>query len=131
MKLLQCRFLADENFDPASVEFLRSTGVDIKSAAEARILGLSDADVLREAMKEGRVVLSHDRDFGALGVIAAEPLIGIVFVRPGHVNADFTNRTLGVLTATNPDVDPPFILVARQKDDVVSIRIRRLDAPRN
>lgn len=130
MKLLECRFLADENFDPASIEFLKSSGVDVALAAQANLLGQPDAAVLRAAVNDGRVVLSHDRDFGALGILGADPLVGIVLIRPGHINSTFTNRTLQALIDANPDVTPPFIRVARQRDGIVTIRVRGLRAPR-
>lgn len=130
MKLLECRFLADENFDPASIEFLKSSGVDVAPAAQANLLGQPDTAVLRAAVNDGRVVLSHDRDFGALGMLGADPLVGIVLIRPGHINSTFTNRTLQALIDANPDVTLPFILVARQRDGIVTIRVRGLRAPR-
>jgi predicted nuclease of predicted toxin-antitoxin system len=38
--------------------------------------------MLRRTVAEDRVVVSHDHDFGTLAVLAGEPIIGIVYLRP-------------------------------------------------
>ena len=48
----------------------------------------------------------------ALAVVQGEPIIGIVFLRPGHIQAEFTIGTLDAVLRTDPDLTPPFILVA-------------------
>jgi predicted nuclease of predicted toxin-antitoxin system len=57
------RFLADENFPGAAVEALRKIGHDV---TWIRIFapGIGDAEVLKLAAAEGRVVLTFDKDFG-------------------------------------------------------------------
>ena len=59
------RFLADENVPRASILLLRQYGLDIRSIGEDAP-GTPDARVLEEARKEGRVLLTFDRDFGEL-----------------------------------------------------------------
>jgi len=59
------RFLADENCDQRVVVALRSFGHDIVSIRELSA-GSDDAEVLAHALDEARVLLTEDRDFGAL-----------------------------------------------------------------
>jgi predicted nuclease of predicted toxin-antitoxin system len=66
VKALDFPLLADENVNPEVIEFLRKAGLDVDSVAEKSNFGLSDAEVLRQATEVGRIVLTHDSDFGDL-----------------------------------------------------------------
>lgn len=57
--------MADENIPLASVEALRSSGQDVLAASET-MAGSSDREVLARAGAEGRLLITFDRDFGAL-----------------------------------------------------------------
>jgi hypothetical protein len=56
------RFLADENLHAAIVDGLRrrQLTIDIATAVEAGMLHRADPEVLRFAMEQGRVLLTHD-----------------------------------------------------------------------
>jgi predicted nuclease of predicted toxin-antitoxin system len=126
MKLLEFPLLADENIHPNVIAFLRGEGRDIASISEQGQYGLLDIDVLRLANESKRVVLTHDCDFGGLAVLNAQPVIGIVYLRPGHILAEFTIQTLLAIDARVPEINPPFILVAERAGEDVKIRIRQL-----
>jgi predicted nuclease of predicted toxin-antitoxin system len=70
------------------------------------------------------VVLTHDRDFGTLAIHAGEPYFGIVYLRPGHISAEFTWRTIAAIESTVESVEPPFVVVAARRGDMVRIRVR-------
>ncbi len=125
MKALDFPLLADENIHPDVILFLRKLGLDVESIAEQGKFGLSDVQVLKQATEAGRVILTHDSDFGGMAVFGAK-FIGIIYLRPGHIRADFTIRTLEAIRNNTPDVTPPFILVAERTGDTVKIRIRQL-----
>lgn len=56
--------------------------------------------------------------------------IGIIYLRPGHIQAEFTVKTLEIIRDHAPDVVPPFILVAERTGGTVKIRLRQLlDSP--
>lgn len=116
--------LADENIHPQAVEFLRQGGADITSIAEQGRFGISDMAVLKQAAKAGRVVLTHDSDFGTLTLMGAG-FIGIVYLRPGHIRPEFTLETLSALRQREIDVQSPFIVVAERAGDKVKVRIRQ------
>ena len=61
-------FLADMNIAVPVVRFLRSQGVDIRSAREEGWGALTDSQILAQAHAMGRFVLTHDSDFGTLAV---------------------------------------------------------------
>jgi len=79
---------------------------------------------LRQAFKAGRIVLTHDSDFGGLALMGAE-FVGILYLRPGHIKAEFTIQTLRAIRDREVDVTPPFIVVAERTADNVKIRIRK------
>ncbi len=59
------RLLADENFPFPSVTFLAGKGYDIKAIAMEN-QSISDQAVLAIAISELRIILTFDKDFGAL-----------------------------------------------------------------
>ena len=58
------RFQADENLNGKIVTGIlrRDPGVDFQTAKDAKILGLPDHDVLSVAARDGRILVSHDRE---------------------------------------------------------------------
>jgi predicted nuclease of predicted toxin-antitoxin system len=125
MKALEFPLLADENIHSDVIAFLRNAGLDVESVAEQGSFGLQDIKVLQQATESGRVVLTHDSDFGGLALMGAK-FVGIIYLRPGHIRADFTVKTLDAIRDNAPDVTPPFILVAEQTSDTVRIRVRQM-----
>lgn len=125
MKALDFPLLADENVHPDVIEFLREAGLDVESVSEQGKFGLPDTKVLQQASEADRVVLTHDSDFGGLALLGAK-FVGIIYLRPGHIRADFTMKTLEAIRNNAPEVTPPFILVAERTGDIVKIRVRQL-----
>ena len=66
MKPFEFPLFADENIHPDVVAALRERGRDVSSVVEAGLGGADDITVLRHAFGEGRVVCTHDSDFGSL-----------------------------------------------------------------
>ena len=101
------KFLANENYSGPSIEFLKHPGVGIKSIASDHP-GISDEQVMQIAIKEERVILTHDSDYGELIFKHGfKPRAGVVYFRifdfepvdPGKLlldlikdEFDFTNR---------------------------------------
>jgi predicted nuclease of predicted toxin-antitoxin system len=59
------RILADENVPLESVQLLRADGHDVVAAAEGAA-GAADDVLLEMAADQRRIILTFDRDFGAL-----------------------------------------------------------------
>jgi predicted nuclease of predicted toxin-antitoxin system len=57
------KFYTDEHIHPAIVSALRKRGMDVLTAQEANMLGVSDANHLQFAVSQGRVILTQDSDF--------------------------------------------------------------------
>ena len=95
------------------------------SVAEIGLAGASDVSILRRAMAEGRIALTHDRDFGTLAIQRGEPFVGIVYLRPGQVSPVHVLGMLDAINCSKFELIPPFLVVARRRGDTVRIRVRR------
>lgn len=126
MKLDRFKLLTDENIHRDVVQFLRDRGFDALDVAEEGLFGTTDVELLRRAVSQDRVVITHDRDFGTLAILAHEPVVGIVYLRPGHIDPNFTIETIEAVLKEAHDLTPPFILVAQRRDGHVSMRVRQL-----
>jgi predicted nuclease of predicted toxin-antitoxin system len=84
------RFLADESCDFAVVGALRVAGHDVAAIAE-----ISDNVVLELAIRESRILLTEDKDFGQL-LHANEAAAGGVFLLrfPARARADLPGAVL-------------------------------------
>lgn len=75
------RFLANENFPGDAVTALRAAGHDL-AWVRTDAPGSPDPDVLARAVRENRVLLTFDKDFGELAWRAGLPATaGIVLFR--------------------------------------------------
>jgi predicted nuclease of predicted toxin-antitoxin system len=126
VKLLQFPLLTDENIDAEVVRFLRQRGFNVRDVCEEGLRGAADVDLIRRAVAENRVIVTHDSDFGTLAVHAGEPIVGLLFLRPGHIDPAFTIETIQAILDRDLDVTPPFVLVARRSGMDVKIRYRPL-----
>jgi predicted nuclease of predicted toxin-antitoxin system len=96
------RYLANENFPAVIVRELRAQGDDVRHAAETMV-GVSDAVVLDAAIRESRVLLTFDRDFGELVFHRRHPPApGIVLFRFGVQAPDVILQSLRGFFAVKP-----------------------------
>lgn len=72
------RFHLDEVCDPRIASGLRQRGVDVTTARDADLLGVSDEGHLAFALLHSRVILTHDTDFLRLHAAGARHA-GIVY----------------------------------------------------
>ncbi len=124
MKPLAYPLLTDENIHPAVVAELRREGKDVITAIESGLGGKPDTIVLAAAVVAGRVIITHDSDFGLLAVNAGDLSVGLIYLRPGHIQAAFTLETLRAIGATVGEVGPGFVVVAEHRTGQVRVRLR-------
>ena len=60
-----------------------------------------------------RVVLTHDGDFGTLALLGGRAAVGIIRVRPGHIQAHETIRVLNRLLDLDLAPSPAFLIVVQ------------------
>ena len=73
-------FLADESCDFSVVRALRAAGYDVLAVSEITP-SAEDAEVIRLAAAQGRIVLTEDRDFGRLVYAHGEKTLGVIYIR--------------------------------------------------
>ena len=73
-------FLADESCDFLIVRTLRSEEYDVLSVAES-FPSASDRQVLQHAVKEKRILLTEDKDFGEWVFAHGEKIYGVILIR--------------------------------------------------
>jgi predicted nuclease of predicted toxin-antitoxin system len=81
------KYLADENLARRMVQWLRSRGDDVLYAPEERA-GEIDAEWLRRAESEGRLVVTSDKDFGDLIFRDGLSSHGVVLLRLSTLGMD-------------------------------------------
>jgi len=87
------RFLADEGVDAAIVTAIRSDGHDVRWMAE-EMEGSTDDVVLDAAARDGRILITEDKDFGELVFRRRLHHRGVVLVRVDGIANDRKGRTV-------------------------------------
>jgi len=88
------RFLADESCDFLVVRSLRSAGYNLVAVAEP-FPSAPDREVLRVAVKEDRILITEDSDFGEWVFAHREKMKGVLFIRfPGNARSELGEAVL-------------------------------------
>jgi predicted nuclease of predicted toxin-antitoxin system len=108
------RFLADENIPLASVRRLRDAGHDVAAVSEGSP-GASDSEVLTQATRQSRVILTFDRDYGTLVYREVAPApTGVVYYRFAPRSPEEpAERLLGLLMVPSLVIEGRFTVVER------------------
>ncbi len=88
-------FLADENISPESADYLEALGYPCRSLRRDGPWGLSDAEIVALARQEGRIVLTHDLDFGEIYYFSTAGEVGMVVLRLRDQTVEAVNDVLG------------------------------------
>jgi predicted nuclease of predicted toxin-antitoxin system len=67
---LRVKFLADMGLALSTVAFLRARGRDAVHLRDQGLKRLSDEEIVEKARAEGRVILTHDLDFGQIVAVS-------------------------------------------------------------
>ncbi len=93
------RLLADENIPLDTVRALRSAGHDVYSATEGGP-GAPDLSHVERALREDRLIVTFDRDFGELAVRGPmKPAAGVLLLRVTPRSAEEVTQVLTDLLA--------------------------------
>lgn len=88
------KLLVDMGISPRTVEYLRSEGHDAVHLHEIGLYTLSDPKILELARGEGRIVLTHDLDFGELVAASGALLPSVITFRLRDMRATKVNQYL-------------------------------------
>lgn len=110
------RFLLDESADARLAPYLRTLDHDVTAIAIHHPASLEDQQVLAIAHREGRILITDDRDFGELVFIGKQPHAGVIYLRLGE-DADLKPRIERVtyVLAHHAEQLDQFLVVTRER----------------
>ncbi len=74
------KFLTDQDVYFHTVKFLRTRGYDVRTAAEFDVSAVPDRELLEQAIRSERILVTRDRDFGKL-VFTENISCGVIYLR--------------------------------------------------
>ena len=111
------RFLTDENIATSVVAALRNAGHDVIDVKEQGWQGMQDSVLVEHALKDSRIVITHDKDF------LYQHRVSVVLVRlPNQAPAHVRERLLTFLES-HPEQRLQEPTLAIVFEDVVEFRV--------
>jgi predicted nuclease of predicted toxin-antitoxin system len=83
------RFVADMGVSLRVVEWLRSASHDAIHLRDEGLQTLANGEIFRKALREDRIVLTFDLDFGEIVAASAGRSVSVVLFRLRNTRADF------------------------------------------
>lgn len=124
MILSELMFLCDENIQEEFVNYLKKLKYNVISVKEINFLGKPDITILDYATQSGRVIVTHDADFGRLIFTSKLSFTGIIYLRPGHIDCNFTISSWTDIEKAELNLVSPFMMVVENNSEIVRIRLR-------
>jgi|SRR3972149_700351 len=91
------KLLLDANLSPQTAKFLREFGFDVKSITEEKLGTLTDEEIVKMAVKEKRMIVTFDLDFGELYHSENFRKPGIIVLRIQNQTVENVNKALSSL----------------------------------
>jgi len=93
------KFLADMGLARSTVAFLRAQGHDAVHLRDQGLQRLKDEEIIEKARAEGRVILTHDLDFGRIIAVSRASVPSVVTFRLNDMRPAQVNRYLAEVLA--------------------------------
>ena len=114
------KILADENIPKTTIQFLRRLGYDVVSVWEVNP-GISDEQVVQLSIKEKRIIITFDKDFGRIALTNPN-VLGVVLMRIPPASPEYiTNRIISALKSVENPYDK-LIVVRRETIRIIPLR---------
>jgi predicted nuclease of predicted toxin-antitoxin system len=91
------RFLADMGLARSTVAFLRAQGHDAVHLRDQGLQRLGDREIVKKARAEGRVILTHDLDFGRIVAVSGDRVPSVITFRLGDMRPLQVNQYLATV----------------------------------
>jgi predicted nuclease of predicted toxin-antitoxin system len=105
------KFLLDQSADFRLAAFLRELAHDVTAIGQDYPGGIPDEDVLAIALRERRVVITNDLDFGELVIRDQLAHAGMVLFRLDETDVQLKRIWLARLLEEYPDELPHFVVL--------------------
>ncbi len=91
------RFLADMGVSMQVVEWLRSSGHDAIHLRNEGLQTLPNGEIFQKAIREERIVLTFDLDFGEIVAASGDASVSVILFRLRNTRADFVIQRLKIV----------------------------------
>lgn len=119
------KLLANENLPAKSLRILRRKGFEVTSVAEIHA-GLKDDEVLKLAQKEGRILLTFDKDFGELVYRRGGEARGIILLRFAPRSPEYiAEKVESLLKAKEIIIEGQLVVVTESRIRTISLAKRK------
>ncbi len=115
-------FLADENIPLKSILSLQASGIDIESITRIKV-GLTDDEILSEALKRKSVIITFDRDFGELIFRHKKKSFGIILLRIHPQNVEYITSILKNVISKEIRFTNSFCVVEKERIRVIPLQL--------
>jgi predicted nuclease of predicted toxin-antitoxin system len=88
------RFLADTGLAQSTVAFLRAEGHDAVHLRDQGLQQSEDIEIVQKARAEGRVILTHDLDFGRIVALGGTRVPSVITLRLSDMRPNQVNQYL-------------------------------------
>ena len=111
MNAATLRFLADESCDFAVVRALRAEGYDVLAVSEV-MQRSDDRELIEQASREHRILLTEDKDFGWLVYVSHTDSAGVILIRfPGNARQTLVNDFMNLVHTLGQKLSGAFVVV--------------------
>jgi predicted nuclease of predicted toxin-antitoxin system len=106
------KFFLDQDVYAATARFLSGLGHDVVTAAEAGCSRAADADLLRMAREQDRILVTRDRDYGSLVFVQGSGS-GVIYLRilPSTLNSVHQEIEAVLRTHSEADLNKAFVVI--------------------
>ncbi len=105
------KFLADESCDYSVVRALRAEGYDVLAVCEVMQRSI-DKDLIAQANREQRVLLTEDKDFGWLVFVSYAKSAGVILIRfPGNARNTLAQTITQLVKDNGEQISKAFVVV--------------------
>lgn len=107
----ELRFLADESCDFVVVRALRLNGFDVLAVSEYMQRSV-DSELLEQAYREKRILLTEDKDFGWLVFASHSDSAGIILMRfPANLRSNLAESVALLVQEHGGKLENSFVVV--------------------
>ena len=105
------RFLADESCDFNVVRALRAAGYDVVAISENTTRSI-DRELIQQANRENRILLTEDKDFGWLVYVSTAESAGVILIRfPGNIRESLPATIIKLVQEQKDQIANAFVVV--------------------
>ncbi|MDA2922267.1 DUF5615 family PIN-like protein [Patescibacteria group bacterium AH-259-L07] len=94
------KFLLNANISHETADFLNSLGYDAKTVAQFNLRRADDSAIVTKAIKEKRIIITFDLDFGEIFYFLAKKNLGVIILKLRDQTVESVNKTLRWLLET-------------------------------